>query len=261
MPKPLDADALQFDIEGRASDIATSLLTDGYYTTTSLLDSGTVQTLRSQAIALHEQSPSRYEQSWSESINEATGAVTRFDKPGVFACEPDGADYDTAPDTITYMSILISTLPGALKPHIPESIACISDQSFNAKLAFTGAQAEYPLHVDNSQGLAGGDLRKLTCILYLNPHPYQPADKGELRLLLCNDRVVDLGPSDNRFVCFWTDEIPHKVLLTGGGDSDMDDPTVDRYALTVWLADSLESNIHNPKSKFADLRHTAFASK
>jgi Rps23 Pro-64 3,4-dihydroxylase Tpa1-like proline 4-hydroxylase len=172
---------------------------------------------------------------------------------------------------ISYMSTLISTLPVALNERLPETVAHISDQSFNAKLALTMAKSEYPLHVDNSLGVTGGgDMRKLTCILYLNPGYNEHRDGGQLRLHLLEDKVVDLDPGGNRFVCFWTDEIPHKVLLTGSDnkaedmtiednidndDTKNDTTAMDRFALTVWLADEYETNIHNPSSKFAQLRH------
>jgi Rps23 Pro-64 3,4-dihydroxylase Tpa1-like proline 4-hydroxylase len=273
----LDTVALQSKLTELAPSIAASLLDKGYYTTTSLFDfddnhknNNSMDILRHQAIALYEEG--RYEPSWSESIDAATGRVTRFDKPGVFACEPDGADYETAPDMISYMSTLISTLPVALNEGLPETVAHISDQSFNAKLALTMQKSEYPLHVDNSLGVTGGgDMRKLTCILYLNPGYNENRDGGQLRLHLLEDKVADLDPGGNRFVCFWTDEIPHKVLLTGSGggsgddnkseegnddyDSENDTTAMDRYALTVWLADEYETNIHNPSSKFAHLRH------
>jgi hypothetical protein len=273
----LDTVALQSKLTELAPSIAASLLDKGYYTTTSLFDfddksksnNGIDIILRHQAIALYEEG--RYEPSWSETIDAATGTVTRFDKPGVYACEPDGADYETAPDMISYLSTLISTLPRALNERLPETgVARISDQSFNAKLALTTHQSEYPLHVDNSLGVSGGgDMRKLTCILYLNPGYDEHRDGGQLRLHLLEDKVVDLDPGGNRFVCFWTDEIPHKVLLTGmdSGENDDDNAeednedtntnttSMDRFALTVWLADEYETNIHNPSSKFALLRH------
>lgn len=265
----LDTIGLQSKLTELAPSIAASLLDKGYYTTTSLFDfddntnkknstSASMDILRQQAVALYEQG--RYEPSWSESIDAATGRVTRFDKPGVWACEPDGADYETAPDMISYMSTLISTLPRALNESLPETVSRISDQAFNAKLALTMAKSEYPLHVDNSLGVSGGDMRRLTCILYLNPNYDEHRDGGQLRLHLLEDKVVDLDPGGNRFVCFWTDEIPHKVLLTGSDDENSeedrkDTAAIDRFALTVWLADEHESNIHNSSSKFALLRH------
>lgn len=191
---------------------------------------------------------------WKDAAIKAQNSYSQF----VFSycrCEPDGADYETAPDLITYMSHLITTLPPTLNQYLPEDVASISNQAFNAKLAVTESHSEYPLHVDNSLGTGGGDSRKLTCILYLNPDYNQAQHQGELRVHLLDGKHVDLEPC-TRFVCFWTDEIPHKVLMTGsakgGGES------MDRYALTLWLADDDPRHIHNPNSKFAELRAQAF---
>lgn len=244
-PAALDTDALRSSIEAVAPAMGEALRVKGHYTTQSLIDTATLETMRAQAMDLHKEG--RFEQSWSESIVD--GKATRFDKPGVFACEPDGADYETAPDLISYMSTLITTLPTALNPHVSD-MASICNQSFNAKLAVTEAQSEYPLHVDNSLGATGGDMRKLTCILYLNPEYNAVRDEGMLRLLLLNNQVVDLEPSIG-LVCFWTDEIPHKVLRTGTLGQQ-------RYALTIWLADQDPTNIRCPTSKFSDLRVDAF---
>jgi SM-20-related protein len=240
-PLSLDTDSVVKRLQDMTPSIVESLTERGYYTTTSFIDTHTVQVMRDQAIQLYREG--RYEQSWSESIVD--GRATRFDKPGVFACEPDGSDYETAPDLISYMSALITSIT----IDIPDT-ASISNESFNAKLAVTQASSEYPLHVDNSLGVGGGDMRKLTCILYLNPG-YEPADRGELRLHLMDGEIVDLDPG-TRFVCFWTDEIPHKVMPTGAKAED-------RYALTIWLADRDPLHIHNPRSKFCNLRLEAFS--
>jgi hypothetical protein len=257
-PAAVDTDQLKTNLEGLAPTIAESLVEKGYFTIadpTALFDDDIhtatfcLETLRAQAEALRQEG--RYQQSWSESIVD--GKATRFDKPGVFACEPDGADYDTAPDLVSYMATLITTLPPALNEHLSGlDVARISNEAFNAKLAVTCANSEYPLHVDNSLGVEGGDTRKLTCILYLNPEYAADQDNGELRLHLLEEEIVDVEPSPGRWLLFWTDEIPHKVLKTG-------ETAIDRYALTVWFADEDPvSHIHNPRSKFADLRLQAF---
>eukprot|EP00521_Asterionellopsis_glacialis_P010253 CAMPEP_0195306596 /NCGR_PEP_ID=MMETSP0707-20130614/37280_1 /TAXON_ID=33640 /ORGANISM="Asterionellopsis glacialis, Strain CCMP134" /LENGTH=276 /DNA_ID=CAMNT_0040370817 /DNA_START=274 /DNA_END=1104 /DNA_ORIENTATION=- len=152
--------------------------------------------------SIHLRQIGRFEPSWSEKIDVSTGQATRFDKEGVFACEPDGRDYDIAPDLITYMSVLLQTLPELLNRSSSSSLSSsksnhldeeheqpsssssfhLSATSFNAKLAVTSPGGSvYPLHIDNPQGLSVGDTRKLTCILYLNPD-YQPGDGGELRI-------------------------------------------------------------------------------
>jgi hypothetical protein len=233
--------------------------------------------MRDQSIALRHEG--RFEQSWSESINEQTGQATRFDKEGVFACEPDGGDYHTAPDLLVYMSTIIALLPPLLNDAVAVSTPppppplelplpvpvqlSLSNQAFNAKLAVTSPGGSvYPLHVDNTFGVKGSpndDTRKLTCIVYLNPD-YSDGDGGELRLRLNDNRVVDLDPCGGRLVMFWSDEIPHEVLPCAPGN-DVDDETHDRYALTVWIPDLDVRNIQTAGSKFESLRATAFPKK
>jgi len=241
--------------------------------------------MRAQSIQLRNNND-RFEQSYSEKIDNITGKVTRFDKEGVFACEPDGRDYDTAPDLILYLSVMLQTLPDLLNG---ESAAededggyGLSASSFNAKLAVTCAGGSvYPLHIDNPQGVSAGDTRKLTCILYMNPG-YRDGDGGELRIHCGSNNenknnanvnnnnnnnnakgekgksatVVDITPDGGRMVLFWSDVIPHEVLPTGSGGSS--DEERDRYALTVWIPTDHYHTIHDPNSKFAHLGLDAF---
>jgi hypothetical protein len=247
--------------------------------------------MRLQAMKLRQEG--RFEPSWSESIDETTGIATRFDKEGVFACEPDGADYDTAPDLLHYMTAMIQFLPPLLNESFnnndnntinnignsindasssssqqSQSLLELSNKAFNAKLAVTlPGGSTYPLHVDNAQGLVANDVRKLTVILYLNP-AYKSTDGGELRLHLSNEQVLDLQPQGGRLVLFWSDEIPHEVLPTGTSTSaaplehehedEDDDESLDRYALTIWLPTDNHQNIHDSNSVFKNLREGIF---
>jgi 2OG-Fe(II) oxygenase superfamily len=198
-----------------------------------------IQTIRRQAIQLRQ--IGRFEPSWSERMDAMTGETERFNKHGVYACEPDGSDYDTAPDLLSYMSTVIHHLPPLLNealragrrretnnnntatttttpPLLLDNYypAHISNRAFNAKLAVTlPGGSVYPLHVDNPESgrlLPNNnhkeDTRKLTCILYLNP----VYAGGDLRLYLLQQRCVDLSPRAGRLVLFWSDEIPHEVL-------------------------------------------------
>ncbi len=219
-----------------------------------------VAAIRRQAISLR-YDHGRFEQSYSERVDPDTGEIIRFDKPGVFACEPDGSDYGAAPDMLHYVASMMRMLPGAINDEVRQDLG-LRDDEFNAKLAVTGpGGCAYPRHVDNvSPPTVGGatmmttgggrtddDARKLTAILYLNPD-WKRGDGGELRLYLDDDRdggggsdierCVDLGPEGGRLVLFWSDEIPHEVLpnaphvsvVAGGGagggeehDDDDDD--------------------------------------
>lgn len=236
----------------------------------------TIATLRNQSISLRFDH-NRFEQSYSETIDETTGRVKeRFDKEGVYACEPDGRDYYEATDLITYMSLLLQTLPVSLNAEwegtsaaVVGDLPTLSNESFNAKLAVTEhGGAKYPLHVDNPQGLASGDTRKLTCILYLNPDHQEDVDGGEIRLFLPSEETteswdtLDLSPIGGRLLVFWSDEIPHEVLPTSSESlSPNQNQEKDRYALTIWIPTSDVACLHNASSKFHNLKDLVFEAK
>ena len=180
-----------------------------------LLPHKVIINMRQQAMALR-YIDKRYVQSVSESINIYTGQVERFVKPGVYACEPDGNDYYTAPDLLHYIATVLRTLPPILNDTILSTTSStttsmttsattqklqLRNDAFNAKLAVTSAGGyKYPRHVDNvsppppppsdddggsssSNDVGDWDVRKLTIILYLNPD-WKMGDGGELRLYL-----------------------------------------------------------------------------
>ena len=235
------------------------LAANGYFSCTHFLSRAALEILRNQSVELRKKG--RYEPSWSEKVRD-DGTVERFDKEGVYACEPDGQDYYDAPDLITYMSVLIQTLPAVLNGQQPTADLNLSNASFNAKLAVTSpGGSKYPLHIDNPQGLAVGDTRKLTCILYLNPD-YKESDGGELRIFLKSGdgdklETIDLTPEGGRILMFFSDEIPHEVLATAPNGAK-DDASLDRYALTVWIPTTNVAALHNESSQFCDLKDLAF---
>jgi hypothetical protein len=291
----LDTNALQQTLESIGPSIAKALCEDGFWTNMQPINSNNdddddggkgdeveivplqdIIAIRKQSIALREEG--RFEQSWSEKI--VNGQSIRFDKDGVFACEPDGSDYGTAPDMLLYMSTLITTLPIVLNQacneyrdannissnsttttangNVTPPSLNLSNQAFNAKLAVTSpGGSTYPFHIDNTLGVNGlpnDDIRKLTCILYLNPD-YMVGDGGELRLFLLKGQCLDLTPRGGRMVMFWSDEIPHEVIAC---KPDSVDPTFDRYALTIWIPDLDPKNIQSDQSKFRILRSDGF---
>ena len=242
----------------------------------------TITTLRNQSISLRFDH-NRFEASYSETIDETTGRVKeRFDKEGVYACEPDGQDYYDAIDLVTYMSLLLQTLPVALNAEwetnapavmVVGDLPTLSNESFNAKLAVTEhGGAKYPLHVDNPQGFASGDTRKLTCILYLNPNHQEDVDGGEIRLFLPSEedgaeqswKTLDLSPMGGRLLVFWSDEIPHEVLPTSldkSISSNQKNHEKDRYALTIWIPTTDVACLHNVSSKFHNLKDLVFEAR
>ena len=252
----ISTEELQSNILHLAKFMSDGLSQRGYWTNNSpfhdILPPHVIATLRNQAISLRNEG--RYEPSYSESvINAHTGETIRFDKPGVFACEPDGADYETAPDMLLYMTMLLQTLPPALNANMnmigdgsSSAHWKLDNTAFNAKLAVTqSGGSKYPRHVDNVHGIHVGsnDLRKLTAILYLNPS-WTCGDGGELRIYLepnnkeSDEEVVepfvDLSPVGGRLVLFYSDEVPHEVL-ENAPRATVENDNFDRYALTIWI--------------------------
>ena len=88
----MDMETLDQRILLLKDSISQGLLEDGYFTSSKFLTDQETRAMRIQSIALNEEG--RFEQSWSESIG-TDGVARRFDKEGVFACEPDGADYES----------------------------------------------------------------------------------------------------------------------------------------------------------------------
>ena len=222
-----------------------------------------ITTLRSQAISLRQEG--RYVPSFSEKLVGDT--IQRFDKEGVYACEPDGQDYYTAPDLISYIATLLQTLPQGLNEEEETKDYELSNAAFNAKLAVTTSGSRYPCHIDNPVG-NGMDVRKLTAILYLNPD-WKDVDGGEIRLFVKDGeevKKVDLSPVGGRLLLFWSDEIPHEVLPTASCEQSNahDEATADapvdvylesdRYALTVWIPTDNRGVLHDDRSKFSDLK-------
>ena len=89
---------------------------------------------------------------------------------------------------------------------------------------YPGTGATYPRHLDETGAFA--TRRVLTCIFYANPQ-WQQSDGGELRLHVSGGRTLDVQPLANRLILFWSDALPHEVLLS----------RAHRYAVSIWYHD------------------------
>ena len=174
--------------------MAAALSKQKYYVFPSgFLAPSTVASIRSQAVHLRE--IGRLEQSYS--VEHGPNGVVEFPKPGVYACEPDGSDYEDAPDMLHYMSAVITTLPGTLSG--AGGALNLRSDAFGVKLAVTEPGSVYPRHVD---AVEAGDTRKVTVILYLNE---EGQEGGELRLWNEDGSPVDIKPEGA--VAFLADEV------------------------------------------------------
>ena len=219
-------------VDTRRGDIMASLAADGYYTTTGFLGADACAMMRAEAEQLY--AGGEFMQSVSTDAHGQT-----FDKEGVHAVELDGDEWDRAAWLLEYTTQVMATIPSMLNAQWPE--LCMSDAAYGTKLAVAtaGCGSKYPKHVDNS---GPPDQRKLTVIYYLNPE-WAPAMGGHLRLHVggTEDEPVDITPEGDRVVMFWSDLCVHEVLpnLAPRGDRARGD----RYALTLWLVSSSNSQI------------------
>jgi Rps23 Pro-64 3,4-dihydroxylase Tpa1-like proline 4-hydroxylase len=129
---------------------------------------------------------------------------------------------------------MVSSVPAVVNGRFEGVSLC--DRLHTNKLAVClGDGSYYDKHYDNS---GGGDMRKLTAILYLQEH-WTPEQAGHLRMFLppgANSSAkaglpyVDIEPRGGRLVVFWSDTMVHSVCESHA-TSDADH----RWALTVWL--------------------------
>lgn len=105
-------------------------------------------------------------------------------------------------------------------------------QAVNAQLQlgifeFEGHAALYPpgsfyrRHLDSFQN---SNLRRLTCILYLN-QDWNPQDGGQLRFYLDETHSLDIAPIGGTLVTFLSDRFWHEVLPANR----------DRMSITGWF--------------------------
>jgi 2OG-Fe(II) oxygenase superfamily len=260
----LNIDDVQDAIHKHVPAMAQGLYHSGYYTTSDFLPKHLIATLRAQSITLRTVRH-RFVPSWSETVAaDGVSILERFDKQGVYACEPDGQDYYDAPDLILYLSVLLQTLPAALNQEFQSLIQSassssssssssslymeleLSHQSFNAKLAVTEpGGSKYPLHIDNPQGVGVGDTRKLTCILYLNPDYDATVGGGELRLFLPpasdDDTVQKEEQQENNTATTTTSTTP--TLTPTTGKLTTVDLTPDGGRLLVFWSDEIPHEV------------------
>jgi hypothetical protein len=202
-----------------------------------------VASLRAESQGLWE--AGRFEASYSEVTDGASGETTRHYKDGVHSLELAGSEGDEAPFLLHYTAAVMHVLPRIVTHYFGDAEGVrLSAAEYGTKLAVTlGDGAKYPRHVDNvattttttttTDDAPPPDLRKVTVILYLNPGWDAAAHGGELRAW-CGERgaVEDVEPGGGTLVAFWSDLVVHEVLPS---TADATDPTQWRHALTLWL--------------------------
>lgn len=91
---------------------------------------------------------------------------------------------------------------------------------------YPGSGTHYVRHVDNPNR----DGRCITAIYYLNPN-WDAKTSGGLLRIFPEDKVVDIEPTFDRILFFWSDRRnPHEVQPSHRT----------RYAITLWYHDAKE---------------------
>lgn len=101
---------------------------------------------------------------------------------------------------------------------------CLGLAGFEGHLAVYPPGTFYVKHLDNFRGARH---RRVSCILYLNPH-WREGDGGELRLYTGPDGAgpwVDIPPRAGTLACFLSATVHHEVLPARR----------ERFSLTGWL--------------------------
>jgi hypothetical protein len=242
-------DAVQGKIVEDILSISSSLSHDGdgFCVIDNVAGAELCKIMRAEAVAFHDNGAMG--QSYSEAADES-GALQRFEKPGVFSLELNGNEVDKGSFLLHYTAAILHTIPQLINHHLDASL---SSSNYGTKLAVTRGGAKYPKHVDN---VGAPDHRKLTCIYYLNGD-WEESNGAELRVWGNRGLVEDIAPLGDRLVFFWSDQIVHEVLSNTAELS----ASSDRYALTLWLVTEDPSSVCDPDHPLAKVKHEHFPLK
>lgn len=183
--------------------------------------------------------------SMSTRWDEETQSVVPYEKVGVYSTQIEGGEegYKATPRLVEYIVTLTANLSHKLNQILPETHQLSEIEQTNKLAVCMGDGSLYDKHIDN---LGGGDRRKLTALLYLQPpgsHDGQPdypnenvkddARGGYFRAYDVPERgdVTCIAPRGDRLVMFWSDSLVHDVSPSFCSNGSADH----RYALTIWF--------------------------
>lgn len=181
--------------------------------------------------------------------DEETQSVVAYEKKGVLSIQIEGGTYgyEKSPRLVEYIVALTTHLSHKLNQILPDDYHLTGQEQTNKLAVCLGDGSYYDKHIDNLGGTAdAGDRRKLTALLYIQPHgshagqPAYPNEKveddprgGYFRAYDVPEMgdVTCIAPRGDRLVLFWSDTLVHDVSpsFAPNGDSDK------RWALTVWF--------------------------
>lgn len=204
--------------------------------------------MRKEAISLMPQMVPSQSTKW----DEKSQSVVPYEKVGVMSTQIEGGaeGYKASPRLVEYIVTLTTHLTHKLNQMLPESHHLKGEEQTNKLAVCLGDGSMYDKHIDNlggdNRGEVGGDRRKLTALLYLQPsgsHDGQPSYPNEsvdddprggyFRAYDVPSKgdVSSIAPRGDRLLLFWSDSLVHDVSpsFTPNGDADH------RWALTIWF--------------------------
>jgi Rps23 Pro-64 3,4-dihydroxylase Tpa1-like proline 4-hydroxylase len=261
-----------FSPEGRmahmASQINTAQITldpsnpNSICTIDNFIGTEFISSLRSEAESLLSSKSTSMVPSQSTRWDEATQSIIPYAKHQVMSMQIEGGaeGYAASPRLVEYVVTLTQSLSARLNT-ILASQGCgyqISEKEQTNKLAVClGDGSRYDKHIDNG---GGGDMRKLTALLYLQPSDWHDDnedgdhndnDDGNGNYKYPNEsekdderggyfraydvptagEVTSIAPKGDRLLLFWSDSLVHDVSPSYAPNGDDDR----RWALTVWF--------------------------
>ena len=207
----------------------------GYAVLDGLLPSCFALALRDEMTTLHRQQLLRPHRFGFKSSPSAPVRLVR--KPHIYEAELSEPHVREHAASIGTVSELVATAAGAAFPELQLCPGPNGEGTAVKLQCNEGHGGCFPLHFDNA---GPPSCRKLTCLVYLNPH-WQPADGGELELVPWLAPPVRIPPLGGRVVLFRSDLVLHRVLPS----------RVCRFCFTIWIdgARTNEDKLVLPKSR------------
>lgn len=232
-------------------EIALDVNPNGVVVVDNFLGEPLISEMRKEAMSLMPKMIPSQSTRW----DEESQSVVPYEKVGVLSTQIEGGvdGYKASPKLVEYIVTATTHLSHKLNHILPESHQFKGEEQTNKLAVCLGDGSMYDKHIDNLGGEdnngevnSGGDRRKLTALLYLQPsgsHDGQPSYPNEsveddprggyFRAYDVPNEgdVLSIAPRGDRLLLFWSDSLVHDVSpsFTPNGGADH------RWALTIWF--------------------------